>query len=184
MERVERVKSAARADWRRVTEREFEVFYLEHPHFTGCVTKLNIHAITEPLYVTGFGEQFCVANTGFVWLQHFPEGTHYTMTTMLDAAGRVVHWYFDICKEHGVDEAGVPWWYDLYLDIVALPTGEAEIFDGDELETALLTDEVTQEEAALAWREADALLEKIQKNRLPLLELSLEHMKKFCQSRT
>ena len=170
---------AAREDWRCVTERSFEVARLEHPQFTGYVTKLGIHAITEPFCVTGFGRRFCVADAGFTWLQHFPKGTHYTMTTMVDAAGRVVHWYFDICKEHGLDEAGVPWWHDLYLDIVVLPTGEAQIFDGDELETALQRGEVTREDAALAWREANALLEKIQENRLPLLTLSLEHVKKF-----
>ena len=177
--RLGRVKSAAREDWRRVTERSFEVVRLEHPHFIGHVTKLSIHALTEPLYVTGFGRRFCVADTDFVWTQHFPQGTHYTMTTMVDASGRVVHWYFDICKEHGLDEAGVPWWYDLYLDIVVLPTGEAQIFDGDELEAALQRGEMTPEEAALAWREANALLEQIQESRLPLLRLSLEHVKKF-----
>ena len=183
MERLNRIKSAAREDWRRVTERSFEVVRLEHPHFIGHVTKLSIHALIEPLYVTGFGRRFCVADAHFVWLQHFPQGTHYTMTTMLDAAGRVVQWYFDICEEHGLDEAGVPWWYDLYLDVyldvVVLPTGEAQIFDGDELEAALSAGEVTQEDAALAWREANALLEQIQENRLPLLRLSLEHVKKF-----
>ena len=44
--------------------------------------------------------------------------------------------YIDICYEIGIENY-IPWWDDLFLDIVALPTGEVIQQDEDELEEAL-----------------------------------------------
>ena len=65
----------------------------------------------------------CIVDDGYMWLQHFPKGQNCTVTTMFDADGEVIQWYIDICNEIGT-ENNVPWWDDLFLDIIVLPTGE------------------------------------------------------------
>jgi predicted RNA-binding protein associated with RNAse of E/G family len=77
---------------------------------------------------------------------------------MVDAKGEVVQWYVDVCREHGLGPDGVPWWDDLYLDVVVRPTGEVLLLDEDELELALAAGYVTPAEYDLAWREARRLL--------------------------
>lgn len=45
------------------------------------------------------------------------------MTTVFNEKGEVVQWYIDICNEIGITK-GIPWYEDLILDLVVLPTGE------------------------------------------------------------
>ena len=44
----------------------------------------------------------------------------------------------------GMGPDGIPWYGDLYLDVIALPDGRSEIIDGDELEQALVVGAVNQ----------------------------------------
>lgn len=172
-------KWANRVDWKRIRKSRYESIYLSNREFEGYVTCFIIEEIREPLCVKVNNNWVCVADAGYCWLQHFPEGSHYSMTTMFDSQGQVVQWYIDICKQLGVgDEVGgegVPWLDDLYLDIVIGPTGVVELIDEDELEEALLQGEITQEEYKLAWREARRLLELITEGRFPLPEWSRKH---------
>jgi uncharacterized protein len=83
-------------------------------------------------------------------LSHFPDGARHAVTTKIDDGGRVIHWYVDVCRAHGLGADGVPWWDDLYLDVVVRPTGEALLLDEDELELALAAGYVTRAEYDLA----------------------------------
>lgn len=80
---------------------------------------------------------------------------------MFDSAGKLVQVYFDVVWDHGLDERGVPWYDDLYLDVVALPSGEVELLDQDELEEALGAGAVTEEQYRIAVDEARAVLTDI-----------------------
>lgn len=80
-----------------------------------------------------------------------------------------------ICARHGLDVAGIPWWDDLYLDIIVPTTGPAVVLDADELAEAVQCGQVTVSEAALAWREADRLLNALAHGQFPLLAASQRH---------
>jgi predicted RNA-binding protein associated with RNAse of E/G family len=92
-----------------------------------------------------------------------------------DAQGELVQWYIDIVGGMGIDERGIPWYYDLYLDIVISPEGETLLLDVDELDEALQRKEVNQDEYNFAWREADTLLTALEEDMFPLLWLSEMH---------
>jgi predicted RNA-binding protein associated with RNAse of E/G family len=151
-----RRRTADRRDWALVTRRRFAALRVDEPGFAGHAALLLIDAMTEPL--VGSISGVCLADAGYAWLSHFPDGTRHVVTTMVDAAGAVVQWYVDVCRAHGVGADGVPWWDDLYLDVVVRPDGEALLLDEDELALALAHGYVTQEEAALAREEARRLL--------------------------
>ncbi|MDP9371397.1 MAG: DUF402 domain-containing protein [Chloroflexota bacterium] len=168
-------KRADRPDCRRVTRRRSSAKYLETADFTGHVALLVIDDVTEPLWIETEHFRVRIADRGFSWLQHFPADARHTLTTMFDADHKVVQWYVDICKGHGVDEQGIPWFDDLYLDIAALPSGEVYLLDADELEEALREGRVSREDYDFAWREARRLLAAIERDELPLLRLSEAH---------
>jgi predicted RNA-binding protein associated with RNAse of E/G family len=167
---------ADRSDWKRVRERKFDVVYIQSPAFTGYVTRLLLRQVSEPFYAEIMGRSYCLADTNFCWLQHFPEGTNYTLTTMFDGTGAVVQWYIDICGSRGVGDDGIPWFDDLYLDIVVLPSRKAVLLDSEELDVALAKGEIDGAQYDLARREAQMLLQEIASGRMALLDLSVRHL--------
>lgn len=175
-------RSADRREWERITQRRCSVLPVEEDGFAGTVTLLQIDGISEPFVGPRSGLR--LADTGFAWLTHFPRGAHHVVTTMFDDTGQVIQWYIDICREHGVDEGGVPWFDDLYLDLVLYPDGRVVVLDEDELDAALTAGAITQEEHALAWREARHLLKEIERKALDpdqLLARSMAHRERLLR---
>lgn len=177
-------KQADRPHWQRILRRRFTVTRLDTPAFQGYVTLLRLIEVRQPLWVPFGARRLCVADHGYCWLQHFPEGAHYTLTTMLDAEGQVVQWYFDLCKAHGVDERGIPWYDDLYLDVIAVPSGEVELIDVADLDEARRQGLLTPADYDLAWREANHLLAAVRAGDLRLLALSAQYWEELRRLET
>jgi uncharacterized protein len=169
------MKLASRPDWKRVTKRKFSAWKLREATFTGYVTRIDLLEVTSPLWVQSCGERICVADTGYSWLQHFPHGTHYTLTSQWNDKGQIVQWYFDICDHHGVTDDGIPYWDDLYLDVIGLPNHTFEIIDADELRQALAHKEISRAKYNFASREADSLLRSLEIGDMGLLEIAQHH---------
>ncbi len=168
-------KYSDRANWRRVTEKKFQVRTLHEPEFQGYVVLYQIKQVRDPLWKEYDGKRYCVADAGYEWLQHFQKGAHYIMTSMFNDKGQVVQYYIDICKVQGVTDRGVPWFDDLYLDVVILPGGELFLLDAEELEDALKKGIITREDFDMAWAEANKVMEMYREGRFPLLKLSGKH---------
>jgi predicted RNA-binding protein associated with RNAse of E/G family len=166
-----------------VLQRRFTLSYIDTPGFTGHVSLLCLDAVREPLWVELGTRRLCLADAGYSWLQHFPaDEPHYVLTTMFDAQGQVIQWYFDICREHGVDARGVPWYDDLYLDVVLAPPEGPLLLDEDELADALQSGDITLAEYDLAWREARQLLHALEQGRAELLALGPEHRRMLLRT--
>jgi len=97
-------------------------------------------------------------------MMHFPEGVDYSVTTTFDRNGEVVQWYFDIIKNKGLTNEGIPFIDDLYLDLVFLPDGAMYALDEDELEEALKANEITKQEYDKAKVTLTELIESIKNN--------------------
>ncbi|HXR66138.1 MAG TPA: DUF402 domain-containing protein [Ktedonobacteraceae bacterium] len=170
-----KTKSASRLDWPRVLARRFVVQRIDSPDYHGYVTLLRMDEVREPLYVNFGQERVCILDKGYDWVQHFPDGSPYVLLAAFDARGELVQWYIDVVGGTGVDEHGVPWYDDLYLDIVVSPMGETLLLDVDELDEALRLDKVTRTQYDFAWRQASVLLDAIEADLFPLLWLSDVH---------
>ncbi len=174
-----RRKYADRTRWVRVLERCFAVKRLETETFTGYVTRLDIVKVREPLFKTSVGRRLCVADAGYAWLQHFPDGERYCVTTVLNPDGEVVHFYVDVADKTGVSEENVPWWDDLYLDVLVVPGVGSEIVDEEDLEQGLAEGVVTEEDAEGARAEANRLKRLVDGDDFPLLNLAPQHADLF-----
>ncbi|MNY57911.1 hypothetical protein D3C86_1941790 [compost metagenome] len=76
-------------------------------------------------------------------------------------------------------DRGVPWFDDLYLDVVILPGGQSFLLDAEELEDALKRGLITQEDFDLAWDEANKLMDAYKRDGFPLLEMTGRHLSLF-----
>lgn len=169
-------KRADRNDWQRVTKRRFAQLYIEDGAFKGYVSLLCIDKVTAPAFRAPAGKEFCLVDDGYKWLQHFPDGSRYALTTLIDQHDKVVRWYIDICNRHYRDEQGILWYEDLYLDIDVAPDGSMYLLDVDELDEALRLERVSSLEYEIAWREAEKLLYALEEDMFPLLWQSSEHL--------
>lgn len=163
-----------RGAWKRVTDRAYSQCWLNAKEFTGHLALIELIKVTEKLTVKYEEKEICIAADGYSWLQHFPEGKFYTVTTMMDENGEILQWYIDICHEIGLEE-NIPWMDDLFLDIVVLPAGNVYLLDEEELEDAHNTGIITREMYNLARNQASELMGAIQAGSFPLLNLAKEH---------
>ena len=82
-------------------------------------------------------------------------------------------WYIDICLQHGIDAGGIPWWDDLFLDVIVFPNGECQIIDGEELDAAWQSEVIDESQYRLAWAEATKLVQMIEQNAFLIFSLCL-----------
>ncbi|WP_435925471.1 DUF402 domain-containing protein [Paenibacillus sp. DYY-L-2] len=170
-------KFGDRANWRRITQRQFKSKFVDSDSFRGYITLYNIQALRDPLWKTYGGHTFRIADKGYTWLQYYPKGAHYVVTAMFDDKGEIVEWYIDVCKTQGVTDQGVPWFDDLYLDIVVLKNGEVFLLDEDELDDALARGLITVREYDLAMETANEILQAIRERDFPYFSMSLDHFR-------
>ncbi|MFJ7971125.1 DUF402 domain-containing protein [Psychrobacillus sp. NPDC096389] len=167
-------KYGNRSNWKRIIQREYTQQYIETKDFTGYVTLLILIKVTEPLLVQYGKKRICIVDNNYMWLQHFPVGKNYSVTTMFDANGEIVQWYIDICYEIGM-ENNIPWMDGLILDIVVLPTGEIIQLDEEELEEAFESGSITQEMYDLAREKATRITKDLKERQFKLLDFSKSH---------
>ncbi len=169
-------KRADRAGWWRVPQKRFAMSHLKTKAFTGYITLVRLDEVREPLIISRAGRKtVCLVDTGYSWLQQFPYGAQYALTTIFDAHNEIASWYLDICKRHWLDAQGILWYEDLYLDLDITPDGDVYVLDADELDEALQQGEVSTLEYDLAWRVLDQVMTAIEEDLFPLLWMGEEH---------
>lgn len=168
---VER-KFANRPGWSRILERSFQTAYFDEEDFKGYVTILKLEKVFNPLVKKVGEEEICIADNGYIWLQHYPQKLNYCITTMYNNDLEIVQWYFDIVKDIGVSEEGIPFFDDLYLDIVLLPNSKIFVLDENELENALINNIITKEEYIIANSELKHIIRIITSDK--------DKLTKFC----
>ncbi len=94
---------------------------------------MEIKEVTKPQVWNYNGKDTIVCDKGIKWISILPKDKYYCITAMLDQKEEIIAWYIDMIAGQGVDD-GIPYFYDLYLDLVVYPDGTIIIDDMDELE--------------------------------------------------
>ena len=166
---------AHKPDWSRVLKREFKIEFVDNEELKGYISSINIKDITEPLTIQTRGVDYCIVDEGYSWIQYFPEGKNFVLTVMIDEKDNVIQWYFDISEKYELTEDGIPFYDDLFLDIVVLTTGEVILLDEDELKDALDKKEITEKQYKNAMTQAQELIVWINENFEKLNELTKKY---------
>jgi predicted RNA-binding protein associated with RNAse of E/G family len=135
---------------------------------------IYIERVREALWVDVGGRSQCVVNNGYSWLTLFPQNQSYVVTAMFNEQDEIVQWYIDICRNIGLTDKGIPWYDDLYLDIIISSDYHISLIDEDDLALALKQNIIKKEDFDFAYVEANKLLKKLKQNDLILLEHSKE----------
>lgn len=119
-----------------------------------------------------------MTGAGMTWLELIPDNTNRVITIKYFPDGahdeERIHypfpaneryqpsiWYVDITDGIEYDEYGIAVYIDKYLDVIFTPEGDVKIDDGDELEAAYNSGELSKEQYDAALLEGDKILKEL-----------------------
>ena len=115
-------------------------------------------------------------DNGYYLIEIVPKNKNYALRIFLNDQKEPVEYYIDITKENGIDkDTKIPYFIDLYLDIIIQNNGEVNIIDEDELKDALKNSDITEDDYQLAHCVKENLLKEIDENNNDLI--NLDYMK-------
>ncbi len=165
-----------RRRWPRVLSGEQTALHLP----TGVIVDYRAGEVVRPLRVVLGGQEVCLLDSGYRWVLYLPTAATHALTVQLDDVGRVQQFYLDVGEASGLDDEGLPWIDDLYLDIAGTldltpdgrwTVGHLEVLDEDELGAALRQGQLTPEQHALAWTETRQLFNALRAQTFEPLEV-------------
>lgn len=143
-------------EWKCITSKEHTIKRVDTNFFHGYIGFIEIKEITEPQIWNFNGEDIVVCDKGIKWLTILPKDKFYCITVMMNEKEKIILWYIDMIASQGIED-NVPFFYDLYLDLVVYPDGEIITDDMDELEEALKNKDITEQQFKLAVDTKDEL---------------------------
>lgn len=136
-------------EWTCIRSKKMSGITVNTNYFYGYIGLLYIEEVDEPQIWKFNGEEIIVCNKGLKWLTILPKNDYYCITAMMDENSEIVLWYIDMIASQGIED-GVPYFDDLYLDLVVYPNGEIIEDDMDELKQALLHKDIDKNQYQLA----------------------------------
>ncbi|MEN1935482.1 DUF402 domain-containing protein [Paenibacillus sp. 102] len=164
------------SSWERLIEKTYTVKNIGE----GMLGILHMLKVKEPSFKEYNDRELCIVNDGYTWVQYFINDKNFAITAMLNERMELVQYYIDVAEKYKIDERGMPYFDDLYLDVVLLPNGDVYLLDEDELETAYMDGDISKEEYKVAWNTASWIIEAIGKENfswITVLETEIEKLK-------
>ncbi|NLL38629.1 MAG: DUF402 domain-containing protein [Clostridiales bacterium] len=138
--------------------------------FKGFASHVNIKSTKRVVSFIHEGTPVIYGARGYKWLIFLPEDDNWCMTAVYDDKNRIVEWYFDITRQNFIG-CEVPYFEDLYLDVVLNPKSGIKVLDEDELQEAFEKGQITSWEYEMALEVCTRLVNKIK---------SVEFISSFC----
>lgn len=110
----------------------------------GYLGLLTITSVSDKQVWKYNNKDVVVCDNGYHWLTIMPSGQFYCITVMMDDPYQMKVCYIDMIDVQGYDDDKVPYFYDLYLDLIIYPNGDIIVDDMDERQEALKTGEITE----------------------------------------
>lgn len=102
-----------------------------------------------------------VSAKGMTWLTLIPDDRKRCIGAYIKPDRHVSVWYVDVIEETGIDEDGIAYYIDKYLDVILTPQGDVIVQDRDELEAAHACGELSDLQYGEALKEGELILEEL-----------------------
>ncbi len=170
-----RKKTISKTYMRGVTDWEFISIKRKEENFHICIKKIN--EVDKPFILDRYGKETAFIDNGYYIVEFTPLNELYNARAFLDKNLDIIGYYFDISLENGVEDC-IPYYDDLYLDVIydGKPKFVIEIEDKDELEEALNSGKITQEQYDLANKKCSDLVEEIVSNRNIFINMNIKDL--------
>lgn len=153
-------KLITRRGWARIEKSRRAFCEFKAENFSGVAYLMELEKVREPLIAEFKGETLKIVDNGYFWLQIAPENKNFWITVMYDTNEKCLQYYFDMTLKNVIDGEN-SFFYDLFLDLVAMPDGRLIALDEDELDCAFSENVITKEEYIKAQLTLSMLKENI-----------------------
>lgn len=102
-----------------------------------------------------------VSAKGMTWLTLIPDDRKRCIGAYIKPDRRVSVWYVDVIEETGIDEDGVVYYIDKYLDVILTPQGDVIVQDRDELDAAYESGELSDAQYEAALKEGELIISEL-----------------------
>lgn len=102
-----------------------------------------------------------VCGKDMIWLTIIPDNTSRSISAFFLPNHHVSAWYIDVIEKTGVDEDGVVYFIDKYLDVLFTPEGDVLISDRDELDAAYTSGEISKYQYENALSEGERIIKEL-----------------------
>jgi len=113
-----------------------------------------------------------VSAKGMTWLTLIPDDRKRCIGAYIKPDRRVSVWYVDVIEETGIDEDGIVYYIDKYLDVILTPQGDVIVQDRDELDAAYNSGELSNLQYEEALKEGELIISE--------LAADIEKTEEFC----
>ncbi len=119
-------------------------------------------------------------NEGYYVVELTPLKENYNIRYYLDKNKKIIDYYIDITLYNG-EENKMPYYIDLYLDIIHYPkTDKIAFVDEEELKEALDNKIVSKKDYELAYRIGNKLIKEIKENKNKYMNINiLEYVNRY-----
>ena len=138
--------------YKSIQDRKYKNIRVDERNFKGNISLVDIISVKKERKVDRTnGEKECILANGYKYLEVFPDDANYAITAIYNEECKIIEWYIDIVKNISIKD-NVPYFDDLYLDIVLTHKKEVYILDEDELEQALSERNITKDDFELVQK--------------------------------
>ena len=102
-----------------------------------------------------------VSAKGMTWLTLIPDDRKRCIGAYIKPDRRVSVWYVDVIEETGMDEDGIVYYIDKYLDVILTPQGDVIVQDRDELDGAYESGELSDAQYEEALKEGELIIKEL-----------------------
>lgn len=168
--------------WKCILSKEMTGKRVNGDFFEGYLGLIKIQQVSEAQKWGIDGKATVICDRGMKWLSILPQNDFYCITAIMNEKNDILVWYIDMIAGQGTDADGMPWFDDLYLDLIVSPNGSIKVDDMDELEEALRQKDITQEQFDLALHTADQLKRGLLKDMHSLKDYTYACYELLCKS--
>lgn len=148
-------------EWNKtVPKKEVNLFETEEIYGTF----INIIEVKKTQVWFCFDKKITVADNGYKWLVVLPKKDNYAITMYMDRNDVPILWYIDLIDGIGVDADGIPFYNDMFLDLIVSDDGQVVEDDRDEFEKAYFDGIINNKQYQKVISVSEQLKQRISEN--------------------
>lgn len=125
---------------------------------------INIIEVKKPQVWFCFDKKITVADNGYKWLVVLPKKDNYAITMYMDRNDVPLLWYIDLIDGISVDADGIPFYNDMFLDLIVSYDGQVVEDDRDEFEKAYFDGIINNKQYQKVISVSEQLKQRISEN--------------------
>jgi len=169
-------------EWECIKEKEYTQTRIENDDFKGYVAAIRIKNVDVVQKWCICGSIVTVCDQGMRWIIIIPDNRGYAITMMLDKDNQPVVWYIDLIDKVGVDQDGVYYFDDLFLDLIVSQDGTIKEDDRDELVRAYNMKVISKVQYDKVNSQAMELIDQLRNHFLEFIDYCFKRMKELEES--